>query len=133
MDKEYKEKLYMYAKQLCEEANEEDDVLSVFWGAVSNCEEVLEEFAYYMEHQDFKGDLQVNGITVADILIWQIDRFKAALDEGKFALKYNGPHMILAAFYTMTDVVDNPQKYIARFSSETGTDYPGKSSCCDKG
>lgn len=125
--------LYEYAKKLCEEAHEEDDVLSVFWDAVSSHEEVLKEFAYYMEHNDFKGELSVCGITVADILIWQIDRFKAALDEGKFALKYNGPHMVLAAFYTMTDVVDNPQKYAARFASESGTDYEGKSSCCDKG
>lgn len=133
MDKEYLEKLYNYASKLCQEANEEDDVLTVFWNAVSTHEEVLEEFAYYMDNQDFKCELKVEGITVVDILIWQIDRFKAALDEGKFALKYNGPHMVLAAFYTMTDVVDNPQKYLARFASETGTDYPGKSSCCDKG
>lgn len=124
-------KAYEYAARLCAEANEEDDVLSVFWKALSSHPEVLEEFEYYAEHNDFAGRLNVQGITPADILIWQIDRFKAALDEGKFALKYNGPHMILAAFYTMTDVVDNPQKYLTRFYSETGSDYPGKTSCHD--
>lgn len=127
-----KDKLYDYAKQLCIEANEEEGVLEVFWEAVSSHDEVLQEFSYYMEHHDFAEKLNVKGITVADILIWQIDRFKAALDEGKFALKYNGPHMVLGAFYTMTDVVDNPDKYLARFSSESGTDYPGKTSCCHK-
>ena len=47
------------------------------------------------------------------------------------ALKYNGPHMVLGAFYTMADVIENPEKYTNRFRSETGTDYEGKSACVD--
>lgn len=124
--------LYRYAQELCIAANEEDGVLEEFWGALSNHPEVMKEFEYYYTHHDFLCELKVSGITVADILIWQIDRFKAAIDEGKFALKYNGPHMVLGAFYTMTDVVDNPERYIIRFQSETGTDYPGKTYCVDK-
>lgn len=124
--------LYQYAKELCYEAGDDAGVLNVFWEAVSSHEEVLKEFEYYRNHQDFLCSLSVEGITVADILVWQIDRFKAALDEGKFALKYNGPHMVLGAFYTMADVCDHPEKYTIRFQSETGCDYPGKTSCCDK-
>lgn len=124
--------LYEYARSLCEKANEEDGVLEVFWGTVSEYPEVLKEFDYYREHNDFLCELKVCGITVADILVWQIDRFKAAIDEGKFALKYNGPHMVLGAFYTMCDCIRYPEKYTIRFQSETGTDYPGKSTCCDK-
>ena len=124
--------LYEYAAALCEQADEEDGVLDVFWNRIKSYPEVMEEFAYYMRHNDFLCDLKAGGITVADILVWQIDRFKAALDEGKFALKYNGPHMVLGAFYTMCDVIDDPEKYAARFSSETGSDYEGKSACVDK-
>ena len=125
------ELLYEYARQLCTQANEEEGVLEEFWRKINKYPDVLKEFDYYREHKDFLGELSVKGITISDILIWQIDRFKAALDEGKFALKCNGPHMVLGAFYTMCDVIDNPDKYLIRFSSETGTDYPGKSSCCD--
>ena len=82
--------LYEYAAKLCEEANEEDGVLDVFWNRISSYPEILKEFEYYREHNDFLCELKVSGITVADILVWQIDRFKAAIDEGKFALKYNG-------------------------------------------
>jgi len=123
---------YEYAKVLCGEAREEEGVLEVFWDAVSNHPQVMKEFEYYMNNNDFLCELKVSGITVADILVWQIDRFKAALDEGKFALKYNGPHMILGAFYTMCDVCDNPDKYLIRFQSETGSDYEGKSYLVDK-
>ncbi len=125
--------LYEYARQLCEQANEEDGTLDVFWDRISAYPEILKEFDYYRENNDFLCELKVGGITVADILVWQIDRFKAALDEGKFALKYNGPHMVLGAFYTMADVIDEPEKFVARFSSETGSDYEGKSACVDKG
>lgn len=131
MEKSQLDTLYEYAKKLCGEANEEPGVLEEFWGKITKYPQVLDEFDYYREHNDFLGELSVDGITVSDILIWQIDRFKAALDEGKFALKCNGPHMVLGAFYTMCDVCDNPEKYSLRFNSETGTDYPGKSSCCD--
>lgn len=124
--------LYEYAASLCEKAGEEDGVLDTFWNRISSYPEVLKEFEYYREHNDFLCELKVSNITVADILIWQIDRFKAALDEGKFALKYNGPHMVLGAFYTMCDVIDDPHKFAARFSSETGSDYEGKSACVDK-
>ena len=124
-----KGELYDFAASLCEKACEESGVLEEFWSKVQSHGQVLQEFEYYYEHNDFSDNLCVAGITVADILIWQIDRFKAALDEGKFALKYNGPHMILGAFYTMCDVVDNPEKYKSRFGSETGSDYPGKTWC----
>ncbi|MCR5687913.1 MAG: hypothetical protein K6G58_07835 [Lachnospiraceae bacterium] len=126
------EELYGYAKRLCTEANEEDGVLEAFWDRISAYPEILKEFDYYRQHGDFLCELSVSGITPADILIWQIDRFKAALDEGKFALKYNGPHMVLGAFYTMADVMDSPERYAARFRSETGSDYEGKSSCVDR-
>lgn len=124
--------LYEYARSLCEQADEEDGVLEEFWNRVSVYPEILKEFEYYRTHNDFLCELTVSGITVADILVWQIDRFKAAIDEGKFALKYNGPHMVLGAFYTMTDVIEHPEKYANRFRSETGTDYEGKSACVDK-
>ena len=124
--------LYEYAKKLCEDACEEEGVLDAFWERISSYPDVLREFEYYRKTNEFLCELKVEGITVADILVWQIDRFKAALDEGKFALKYNGPHMVLAAFYTMCDVIDDPSRFTSRFSSETGTDYEGKSACVDK-
>lgn len=126
------EQLYKFAQELCEKAYEEEGVLEVFWSTVTQYPQVLKEFDYYRIHNDFLCELKVEGITVADILVWQIDRFKAAIDEGKFALKYNGPHMVLGAFYTMCDCIQSPEKYTIRFQSETGTDYPGKSYCCDK-
>lgn len=123
---------YEYAMSLCAAAHEEDGVLETFWRRISAYPEIIKEFDYYRLNNDFLCELKVEGITIADILVWQIDRFKAALDEGKFALKYNGPHMVLGAFYTMADVIDDPKSYVNRFRSETGSDYEGKSYTVDK-
>ena len=70
--------------------------------------------------------------TSGDHELRALDHVSFTLDEGKFALKYNGPHMVLGAFYTMADVIDDPEKFTNRFRSETGSDYAGKSSCVDK-
>lgn len=118
--------LYEYARKLCKEAGDDDEFLSSVWKAVSSNPKLLKEFAYYAVTNDFLLEYKVEGLSVADILIWQTDRFKAAIDEGKFNLKFNAPHMILAAFLTMSDVELNPEKYLSRFHSETGCDYPGK-------
>ena len=131
MIEENNKELYDFAAALCEQAEEEKGVLDEFWNKLQNHPQVMEGFRYYYENKDFPDELSVGGITVVDILVWQVDRFKAAIDEGKFALKYNGPHMVLGAFYTMCDVCDDPLKYQIRFNSETGCDYPGKTGCCD--
>lgn len=120
--------LYDYAKYLVESAGEAnpEEYLKDFWNKISSNEELLKEFSYYAYNTDFLCEYKVDGLSVADILVWQIDRFKAALDEGKFSLKYNGPHMVLSAFLTMSDVAKDSAPYLSRFRSETGCDYPGK-------
>lgn len=118
--------------QMCDEAGEPSGAAEQFFQKINEYPEVKEDFIYYCETKDFLCKLKVSGITVADIVVWQIDRFKAAIDEGRFELKYNGAHMVLSAYYTMCDVIDNPERYLNRFRSETGSDYPGKDSCYDR-
>jgi len=118
--------LFEYAKNLCESAGEPQGYLENFWEQIGEYPELLKEFDYYAHTGDFLCEYKVCNLAVTDILVWQIDRFKAALDEGKFSLKYNGPHMVLSAFLTMADVSKNPEPYLSRFRSETGCDYPGK-------
>lgn len=124
---EYDEKtLYSHIASMCEKAGEPEGAADVFYSNIVNSPELIKEFEYYAENRDFLCEYKVSGLSVADILVWQVDRFKAALDEGKFELKYNGPHMVLAAFNTMCDVEKNPSRYLQRFRAESGSDYPGK-------
>ena len=120
-----------YIRTLCNAAGEPEGYDDEFFNVISQNQPLLKEFVYYAMKSDFLCEYKVEGITVPDILVWQTDRFKAAIDEGKFALKFNAPHMLLSAFMTMADVAKRPQHYVSRFRSETGSDYPGKTDLRD--
>ncbi|MBQ7563078.1 MAG: hypothetical protein IJT16_03700 [Lachnospiraceae bacterium] len=121
--------LYDYAASLCMECGKDKAFLDELFRRFTELPELYEEFRYFCEKDDFLCKYSVSGMTVTDILVWQIDRFKAALDEGKFGLKYDRSEMILMAFYTMYDVARDPLRYLAHFREETGTDYVGKTAC----
>lgn len=65
-------------------------------------------------------------MTLVDILVWQVDHFKSDLDRGLYDMQSNPDKMILRAFDTMLNMRRSPAEFLQRFSSETGTDYPGK-------
>lgn len=123
--------LKAYIKMLCEAAGEPAGYEDEFFDIIAGNKALLKEFVYYAIKGDFLCEYVIEGLSVTDILVWQTDRFKAAIDEGKFALKFNAPHMVLSAFKTMNDVAANPQHYLSRFRSETGSDYPGKTDLHD--
>ena len=65
-------------------------------------------------------------MTVVDIMIWQMDHFKSDLDRGLYDMQSNPNKMLLRAFYTMLKMEKDPQLYLEKYGSDTGTDYPGK-------
>lgn len=121
-----KGKAYAWAKALCHYAGENETFLERFWADLTQSEGVYREFVYYLEHQNFLCDYQIEGYSLVDIMVWQMDHFKAQLDRGKDDMKNNGDKMLLMAFYTMLQMEKDPMSYVARMQSETGTDYPGK-------
>ena len=119
-------KAYEWAKALCYYAGEDEAFLSQFWQALTQSEQIYREFVYYLEHQDFLCNYKVAGYGLLDIMVWQMDHFKAQLDRGKDDMKHNADKMLLMAFDTMLKMEKEPEKYVTLLMSETGTDYPGK-------
>lgn len=116
-----------WAKALCSYAGETEEFADGFWKELQENEDLYEEFVYYMEHQNFLCKMNVMGITITDVLIFGVDRFKAGLDDfEKRDQKYNPDKLLLAAFVTMLKVKKAPEKYAEVFRSMTGTDYPDK-------
>ncbi|HAG70272.1 MAG TPA: hypothetical protein DCL38_09925 [Lachnospiraceae bacterium] len=130
MDNE--KEIYEWASGLCASCGKDRSFLDELFRRFEEYPALYEEFKYFYDKDDFLCSLSVQGITVTDILIWQTDRFKAALDEGRFGLKYDRNEMILMAFYTMYEVIKDPGSFLARFREETGTDYYGKTACFTK-
>ena len=64
--------------------------------------------------------------SLIDIMVWQMDHFKAQLDRDREGMKSNGDQMLLEAFHTMLLMERDSQYYVNLMQTETGTDYVGK-------
>ena len=126
MREEEKEKAYAWAKALCHYAGEDESFLESFFAMLMDSEGVSQEFLYYLEHQDFLCAHKVAGYSLIDIMVWQMDHFKAQLDRDRSEMKSNGDKMLLEAFHTMLLMEQEPEYYVNLMQTETGTDYPDK-------
>lgn len=116
----------VFAARLCMYAGENQAFYDAFWEGLLRHPDILAEFVYYMEKQDFLCRTKAAGRTVADILVWQIDHFKANLDRGQEDMRCNKDKMVLYAFDTLMKMSENPEGFVAKMETETGTDYQGK-------
>lgn len=121
-----REELVTWARNLCEYADENEEFCFEFLQKLNDDAEVLEEFAFYYDNHNFAGIVNVNGMTIVDILVWQVDHFRSDLDRGFYDMQSNPDKMLLRAFDTMLNMRKSPEAYLQRYSSDSGTDYPGK-------
>lgn len=120
------ERVYQWARALCYYAGEGEEFLRKFWQMLTQSEGVMKEFVYYLEHQNFLCEYKVAGYSVVDLMVWQMDHFKAQMDRGKDDMKNNGDKMLLMAFDAMLKMERDSEYYVNLLQTETGTDYPGK-------
>ena len=112
--------------QLAVAAGEGETYGAQLWEKICKSRGVLQEVAYYHDYGTLWCKHQVAGYTLADILVWQVDHFKAYLDRPTEMNRYHKEKLVLAAFDVMLQMEADPQKYIEKMSSETGTDFEGK-------
>ena len=118
-----KEQLWEWVKALGSCAGKTDEgFLRNIWEGLQREEDICEEFLYYIQRGELLGQCSVEGCTLADILIFQIDHFRAFLDRDDAKIDAGGPQMVLMAFDTMLKMKRQPGKYAARMRGETGTD-----------
>lgn len=121
-----KNQIRAWIHELAVRAGESAEFEMLFTDELLKDEEIREEFVSYMETGDFLCKAKIDGYTVIDIMVWQMDHFKAQMDRGRTEMRQNAGKMLLRAFDTMLKMKENPQKYKELMQSETGTDYPEK-------
>ena len=123
-----RDELIMYTTELARRAGEDnpEGYAEAFAGSLVSRELVLKEYLYYLTTGKFLCEYSINGYTIADIIIWQMDHFKELLDNQESQNKGNEYKMVLGGFQTMMEMEDKPEKYIALMKETTGTDYLGK-------
>lgn len=115
---------YIYA--LAEQAGESEEYAEGLWNRIEKSGGVLQELAFYHDYGKFLCRYKVAGYTLADILVWQVDHFKAYMDRPLDMNRYHREKLLLSAFDIMLRMEEDPAPYVSKMSSETGTDFVGK-------
>lgn len=120
------EEIREFTKNACLDNGLTEEFFQDFWQRLCEKEEIYKEYVYYLVKRDFKNQVQIEGYHVIDVLIWQMDHFKAKMDMDNYAVKHNEALMIISAFDTFLKMADNPEEYTHRMQVDTGTEYPDK-------
>lgn len=116
------EELHNWTLQLCKNVYLTDEEGDKLWKDISLSPELLQEYAYYHDTGNFLCKYKIEGFTIADILIWQMDHFRSHMDREDRINRYDNCRLIYNTFKTMLELEKKPEEIKARFYSETGTD-----------
>ena len=123
---EQEESLKEWVCHLADSAGKSQQEAEQFWTRLKADKELLEEVEYYSQHQSFLCKYKVAGYTVTDILVWQVDHFKAYLDRHEEVNRYHQGRLLYNAFDILLQMRENPEPYVNKMQGETGTDFVDK-------
>lgn len=110
----------MYA--ICEYAQLDKEWADELWKDIVTCKEIYDEFVYYVEHHTFKDQVKVEGYSLSDLYVWQMDKYNLVSEIGKNPGTCNKERMVMKAFRTMIDMMRNPAEFVKRLESGRGED-----------
>lgn len=114
--------LHEWTLAIAREAGQTDEAAELLWGKIKSVPEVLREYAYYHDRGEALCEYSVQGYTLADIMIWQIDHFRSHMDRLDNVNKFNPASLLFDSFLCLIQLKENPAEIISRFAGETGTD-----------
>lgn len=115
-----------FALRLSACAGKKEEEGQLFVNRLETYPDIEEEFIYFFNHKDFLCKNKVEGYSIVDLLVWQVDHFKAFLDRPDEMNRYNQDRLVWSAFDSMLQMKANAQKYVNKLSEQTGTDFEGK-------
>lgn len=121
-----REQVKTFTHEACVKNGLSEEFFAQFWARMLERDDIYTEYVYYLVKQEFISRVEIKGYHVIDVLIWQMDHFKAKLDADTYDMKHNEAKMILSAFDTFLKMAENPEEYTYRMQVDTGTDYPDK-------
>lgn len=106
--------LYEIVVQMTSYAKLEREFADRFYDKLSMNRDIHEEFCKYVDTGYLEGRIKVQGYSVLDLLVQQVNHFKAQLDQGIIGTRENQHQMVLMAFDKLMDMRENPQKYMEK-------------------
>ncbi len=115
-----------YVYDLAEKAGESREYAEDLWNRIRRSGGVLQELAYYHDNGQFWAQHQVAGYRLTDILVWQVDHFKAYLDRREEVNRWHPERLFLHSLDVMLRMEKDPEPFVKKMQGETGTDFVGK-------
>jgi len=117
------EALKNFVYRLSEQAGRDEAFAADFWERISHSQGELMELAYYHDKGEFWGQHVVAGYHLTDIIVWQVDHFKAYMDRGDDMNRYRQQRLLLDSLDIMLKMETDPEPYIKKMREESGTDF----------
>lgn len=115
-------KAYEGLQELCVLAGEEEGWGDELWRELLADGGLMKEMIYYLEHHCLDGSYRLEGYSLIDLFIWQMDLYNLIADSGKNTAYCNKERMVLKAFRTMTEMKKDPAHYKRLLSDRFGMD-----------
>lgn len=104
-------KVYSMLQELCVYCQEKSEWGDELWAYLLKDEELFDEFVYFLENRNLKGKMNIDGYTLFDLYVKQLDLYNVRSDLGKnpsFCIKED---MVLRAFLMMGRLKEDPETY----------------------
>lgn len=108
--------------QICDYGELSREWADELWMDILSQNRLYEELVYYIEHHTFLDRLKVEGYSLCDLYVWQMNRYNLIKDTGKNPRTCNKEKMAMQAFRTMAELIKNPGEHLKKLEYGQGTD-----------
>ena len=115
--------LYLFVIDLSEKSEKGKEYGRELWDRIVLSEGVLKEVAYYFDTGKFWDGYEVAGFHLTDILVWQVDHFKAYMDRREEMNRYRTERLFLESIEVILDMEKDPEPFVKKMRDESGTDF----------
>ena len=115
-------KVYGMLQNLCDYCNEKDSWCDELWGYMLQNDELYEEFVYFIVNRSLMGKMNVEGYTLIDLYVKQIDMYNVRNDLGKNSIYCMKEDMVLRSFLMMGRLLEAPETYKKKLEDGFGMD-----------
>ena len=115
-------KVYGILQNLCDYCNEKDSWCDELWGYMLQNDELYEEFVYFIVNRSLMGKMNVEGYTLIDLYVKQIDMYNVRNDLGKNPIFCMKEDMVLRSFLMMGRLLEAPETYKKKLEDGFGMD-----------
>ncbi|MCI6629301.1 MAG: hypothetical protein MSH20_00635 [Lachnospiraceae bacterium] len=115
-------KIYEVMRTLCESVGLGGSWADDLWMEALADGALMEELVYFLEHGCLLDQMRIEGYSVVDLYVWQMDRYNLIADSGKNTASCSKDAMVLKALAAMADMKKRPAYYKKRLEEGPGMD-----------